>query len=146
MPWFGRLEGEQRGRERIERTLKRYSTALSGLLNAARIARSICDLSNPIFSISVTADARCWPKARAFGSLKLAPSVLVALIAGVGVDGTFTAAPELDAAATGAGGGAGVEALAAGAGVDGALAGVEDDEAAGAVLGYRGVRNAHVPV
>ena len=119
-------------------TFSRYSTALSGLLYAARIARSIWDLSKPMFSISAIAEARCWPIAKALGSLKLVPSVLVALNAGVGVDGAFAAPVLGTAAAAGAGGGAGV-APPAGAGVEGALAGVDDEavEAAGAVFGYR---------
>ena len=139
---------EKKAAEKVsEQTVKRYSTALSGLLNAARIARSICDLSKPMLSISAIADERCWPTAKALGSLKLVPSVLVALIAGVGVDGKFAAAPELDAAAAGAGGGAGVAAPAAGAGVDGALAGVADDEeVAGAGLGYPEVRTIFISI
>ena len=111
-------------------TVSKYSTARSGLLNAALIARSISVLSNPILSILAIAAERSDPRAKADGSLKLPPSVVVPLDAGAGdgVDGTFDV--EVLGAATGAGGGAGVCA-GAGVGVEGAFA----EELPGVVLG-----------
>ena len=119
--------------------MSKYSTARSGLLKAALIARSINDLSKPMLSISAIAAARCDPIARADGSLKVEASAPAAPWAGVGVDGTLLVA--LPAAGPGAGGGAGVEII-AGAGVEGGLAAVDDeaDEVVGAaVFGWLGV-------
>src|SRR6478609_5884854 len=48
-------------------TVKRYSTARSGLLNAARIAASIWLLSNPMASMFAIASARSGPMARPVG-------------------------------------------------------------------------------
>lgn len=50
-------------------TVKRYSTARSGLLKAARMAASIWDRSKPIASMFAMASARWPPKAKALGSL-----------------------------------------------------------------------------
>lgn len=117
-------------------TFRRYSTARSGLLNAALIARSICDLSKPILSRFAIAADRSAPSVKADGSLKLPPSAVVPVVAvdaGVGVDGTSAAG--FDAGAGAGGGAAGVDATAA-CGVDGAAA--EEDavvEVAGAALG-----------
>ena len=109
-------------------TFNRYSTARSGLKKAARIARSISALGNPILSILAIASSRCEPGSD--GSLKLAPGAAVEAGAGDGVAGAFGAGP---GAGAGAAGGAGVEA-GAGAGVDGAFE-VDEDEA-GAALGF----------
>ena len=117
-------------------TFKRYSTARSGLLNAALIARSICDLSKPMLIKFVTAAARSAPTVKAEGSLNPPPSVAVVeevVDAGVGVEGTISGVG-LKAGA-GAAGGPGVEAI-AGAGVEGSCAGADAaEEDAGAVLG-----------
>lgn len=93
-----------------------------------------------MLSILAIAAARCDPMARAFGSLKLAPSVFAVPVAGVGVDGTFAAAAELGGAATGAAGGAGVAPDEAG--VDGTFAGVDGEAAvaAGAALGCSSIK------
>lgn len=58
----------------MKRTFSRYSTARSGLLKAALIARSISVLGNPMPSIFAMASSRCEPKVSAEGSLKVAPS------------------------------------------------------------------------
>ena len=58
----------------LKRTFSRYSTARSGLLKAALIARSISALGNPMPSIFAIASSRCEPKVSAEGSLKVAPS------------------------------------------------------------------------
>lgn len=89
------------------RTVNRYSTARSGLKKAARIARSISVLSNPILSMLAMADSRSFPIASAEGSLNCRPSLGLAAGAGDGVAGTFSAVVLVDAA--GAGGGAGAE-------------------------------------
>ena len=121
----------------ISLAVSRYSTARSGLLNAALIARSISVLGNPMLSILEIAAARSDPRAKADGSLKLPPSVVAppdAAGAGDGVDGTFD--DEVLWAATGAGGGAGVCA-GAGVGVEGGF--TEEDaaeELPGATFGW----------
>lgn len=124
-------------------TLSRYSTARSGLLKAALIARSICDLSNPMLSKFAIADARSVPSAKADGSLKLPLPVAVAVEpveAGVGVAGVVSDVG-FGAAAGAAEGTAGVEVTAC-AGVDGGCA---EDEAvevlAGAIFGCLKVRS-----
>lgn len=58
----------------LKRTFSRYSTARSGLLKAALIARSISALGNPMPSIFAIASSRCDPKVKAEGSLKVGPS------------------------------------------------------------------------
>ncbi len=76
-----------------KRTFSRYSTARSGLLKAALIARSISALGNPMPSIFAIASSRCDPKVSAEGSLKAAPSANGADGAdgaGEGVAGAFT--------------------------------------------------------
>ena len=118
-------------------TFRRYSTARSGLKNAALIARSISALGKPMLSIFAIASSRCAPRVRADGSLKLAPSADAAAAgagagAGDGVDGAFDVV--FDMAGAGA---AGVCAI-AGAGVEGAFE--EDEEAAGAALGWSIIR------
>lgn len=118
----------------------RYSTALSGLKKAARIASSICGLSNPMLSRFEIASARCAPIVRADGSLNCGAGRGVSVIvtaaapapAGDGVEGT--ALVEVDDDWAGATGAAGVAAT-AGAGVAGAL---EVDGAAAVGLGYTG--------
>ena len=116
---------------------KRYSTARSGLKNAALIARSISALGKPMLSMFAIASSPCAPMVRADGSLKLAPSVDATAAgpgagagAGDGVDGASNVV--LDVAGAGAAGTAGVFAV-TGVGVEGAF-GV-DEEAAGATLG-----------
>ena len=114
-------------------TFKRYSTARSGLKNAALIARSISALGKPMLSISAIASSRCGPRVRADGSLKLWPSADAAAVgadAGDGVDGAFDVV--FDVAGPGAAGAAGVCAV-AGAGVEGSFE--LDEEAAGVALG-----------
>lgn len=94
----------------VQPTFKRYSTARSGLKNAALIARSISALGNPILSIFATAAARAAPSARVEGSLKCASFVVAAPVvraAGEGVDGMFAGASDVGAG-TGAAGMAGV--------------------------------------
>lgn len=125
-------------------TLRRYSTARSGLKKAALIARSISGLGNPILSMLATAASRCDPSVRADGSLKVPPSVVVPVDpagAGVGVAGTSCA--EVFKAGAGAAGGVGVCAF-TGTGVAGAL---EEEEAldalAGAALGCRTLARSH---
>jgi hypothetical protein len=104
----------------------RYSTARSGLLNAALMALSISSRAKPISIMFVIAASRCAPMARAEGSLKLAP-------AGDGVSGTVTLDDDAAGACAGAGGGA--AAFEVCTGVEGALAGVEELDAAGVALG-----------
>ena len=116
-----------------ELTLRRYSTARSGLKNAALMARSMSTLGKPMLSMFATAAAPASPIASADGSLKLRGGS--AVVAGAG-DGVAGALLDVFDAGAGAAGATGVEA-GAGAGVEGAL--VEDvaaDEAAGAALGY----------
>ncbi len=87
----------------------RYSTARSGLKNAALIARSISALAKPMLSIFAITSSRCGPRVRADGSLKLGPSadaVAAGAEAGDGVDGGFDVV--FDVAGAGAAGGAGV--------------------------------------
>ena len=94
-------------------TVSKYSTARSGLLKAALIARSICDLSNPILSRFAIAADRSAPRANADGSLKVLVSVVgtVEVVeAGVGVAGILSEVGF--EAGAGAGGGAGVDATA----------------------------------
>lgn len=87
--------------------MSRYSTARSGLLKAARIAASICDLSNPMASMLATASARCSPSISDDGSFRAPASVAPPARAGVGVAG----AAAWDVGwAVGAAGAAGVEA------------------------------------
>jgi hypothetical protein len=105
--------------------------ARSELKKAARIAKSICDLSNPMLSISAIWAALSAPIAK---PEELPDGADAPVPAGVGVAGT---SPEVDepVCATGAAGGAGVEAT-AGAGVAGGFVGVEvDADAAGTALG-----------
>ena len=52
----------------IVRTVKRYSTARSGLKYAARIARSMSVRANPMLSMFAIAADRSSPMAKAFGS------------------------------------------------------------------------------
>lgn len=86
-------------------TLKRYSTARSGLKNAARIARSISARSKPMLSMFSIAAARSLPIVSADGSLKVR-SVAVPAPAGDGVAGAFVVAVDA-AAGAGAAGAAG---------------------------------------
>lgn len=82
--------------DQSKRTVSRYSTARSGLLKAALIARSISALGNPMFSIFAIASSRCDPRVSAEGSLKVAPSANGADGAdgaGEGVAGAFTVGP-----------------------------------------------------
>ena len=112
------------------RTVRRYSTARSGLKKAARIAASICDLSKPMASILAMASTRCSPTASALASRPAgASSAGAARAAGVGVEGAAAAGA---VACSGAAGGAGVTAGAC-AGVAGVA---EEDSAGGAALGY----------
>ena len=119
-----------------EYTLRRYSTARSGLKNAALMARSISARGKPMLSMFATAAAPASPIASADGSLKDRGVSAVVAGAGDGVAGRLLDAFEAGAGAgAGAAGATGVEA-AAGAGVDGALAeDVAADEAAGGALG-----------
>lgn len=109
-----------------KRTFNKYSTALSGLLNAALIARSISALGNPIDSISAIAAVRALPVAKAFGSLNPGLSVFDVAVpcAGVGVAKILLEAPPPVAGA----GAAGVVATLV-AGVEGSFVGVEDSAA-----------------
>ena len=87
----------------------RYSTARSGLKNAALIARSISALAKPMLSIFAITSSRCGPRVRADGSLKLGPSadaVAAGAEAGDGVDLGFQLIIKKKGA--GAAGGAGV--------------------------------------
>ena len=125
--------------EKRQHTVMRYSTARSGLLNAARIARSICGRSNPMSIICWTAAERVSPKAKADGSLKLVACGISAAgvvldPAGVGVSGTAGVEREEALAACGADGVwiTGVVDL---AGVEGA-ANEEEEAAAGTGLGW----------
>lgn len=111
-------------------TVRRYSTARSGLLKAARIARSISTRGNPIFSIFAIAAFRCAPIVNADGSLKLPLSAVEVGGAGDGVEGAFDV--ELGAG-TGAAGVASVCVVLV-AGVDGGLA--ADDGPADPTLGF----------
>ena len=96
------------------------------------MANSICDLSNPMLSISATAAARSAPIARPVVPKPVAgveaAGVEEPAPAGVGVAGTGAAVE--NAGWDGAAGGAGVE-VTAGAGVDGGFAD------AGAAFGYK---------
>ena len=115
----------------------RYSTARSGLLKAARMARSTSGRSKPMLINSWIAPSRAAPTLKALGSLNAAGPTATGTAAGcgagggdvatrvAGVTGTGTAAGW---GAGGAGAVAGVGAV--GVGVDG-LTGVE-----GAGLGF----------
>jgi len=109
--------------------VKRYSTARSGLKNAALMARSISALWKPMLSMLAIAAALSLPRVSAEGSLKRVLSVEVEAGAGEGVAGGSAGAE--DAAGAGAEGVAGVCA-AGGAGVETAV--LLDDAAAG--LGF----------
>lgn len=111
-------------------TVRRYSTARSGLLKAARIARSISTRGKPIVSIFAIAAFRWAPSVNADGSLKLPLSIVEVGGAGDGVEGAFDV--ELGAG-TGAAGVAGV-CVALVAGVDGGLA--ADDDPADPAFGF----------
>ena len=115
----------------------RYSTALSGLLKAARIALSTSGLENPMFINSLMAPSLAAPTLNALGSLNAAGPRGMATGCGAGggdvailvagVTGTGTA-PGCGGAGVAANGIDGVDAV--GVGVDG-LTGV-----LGAGLGY----------
>ena len=111
-------------------TFRRYSTARSGLKNAALIARSISARGNPILSIFAMASSRCDTDVRAEESFAFPPSAPVVAGTGEGVAGAFDV---VFIAGAGAAGAAGVDA-GAGAGVVGAFE--ADAEAAGAALGF----------
>ena len=97
-------------------TVRRYSTARSGLKKAARMARSISARAKPMLSMLAMAASRSPPIVRAEGSLKRSDCCAGA---GEGVAGTFCV--EDAEGAEGAAGAAGVWAGAAGfAGVEGA--------------------------
>jgi hypothetical protein len=85
-------------------TVKRYSTARSGLKKAARIARSISARGKPMASMLAMAASRSPPMVRADGSLKRSDCCAGA---GEGVAGTFCVAEDAEGAA-GAAGAAGV--------------------------------------
>lgn len=85
-------------------TVKRYSTARSGLKKAARMARSISARGKPMASMLAMAASRSPPMVRADGSLKRSDCCAGA---GEGVAGTFCVAEEAEGAA-GAAGAAGV--------------------------------------
>lgn len=85
-------------------TVKRYSTARSGLKKAARMARSISARGNPMASMLAMAASRSPPIVRAEGSLKRSDCCAGA---GEGVAGTFCVLDEAEGAA-GAAGAAGV--------------------------------------
>lgn len=85
-------------------TVKRYSTARSGLKKAARMARSISPRGKPMASMLAMAASRSPPMVRADGSLKRSDCCAGA---GEGVAGTFCVAEEAEGAA-GAAGAAGV--------------------------------------
>lgn len=125
---------DSRRRNAMHRTLRRYSTARSGLKKAARMAASMSARAKPMLSMFATAASRSLPMVRAEGSLKLGPEACVAG-AGEGVAGAFCVVAE-DCA------GAGAEGVwaAAGAGVDGTA--LLDDAAEG--FGYRGLLAARV--
>ena len=117
---------------------RRYSTARSGLLKAARMARSIWARSKPMLSMSAMAAAREEPRARAEGSLNAAGSAAGADVAGAGEGVAGTLPAVLLGAGDGAAGGAGVDAT-AGTGVEGAWADEEAaDDVAGAAFGFDG--------
>ena len=86
-------------------TVKRYSTARSGLKYAARIAASISALAKPMLSMLAIAASRSGPMVKAEGSLKLLGSDGCWAGAGEGVLGTFWVK---DDDGTGAAGAAGV--------------------------------------
>lgn len=90
------------------------------------MAASICERSKPMASMLAMASARCWPMAKAFGSLDDASGAAARF--GVGVEGAAAAVPEDCAGAAGA---AGVDACAE-AGVAGTA---EEEDAAGAAAG-----------
>ena len=90
-------------------------------------------------SIPAIASSRCAPKVRADGSLKLAPSAGAPAGAGDGVSGAFDVVLDAGAGAAGAAGAAGVCAV-AGAGVERAFEDDDEEEAAGAALGYGLIR------
>ena len=69
-------------------TVRRYSTARSGLKKAARMAASMSALAKPMLSMLAMAASRSLPIVRAEGSLKLGPEACVAG-AGEGVAGAF---------------------------------------------------------
>jgi hypothetical protein len=109
----------------------RYSTALSGLLNAARIARSTSGRSNPILINSWIAPSRAAPTLKALGSLNAAGPTGTGTAAGCGAGGgdVATRVAGVIGAGTAAGWGAGGAGAVAGVdvvgvGVDG-LTGVE---------------------
>ena len=106
---------------RFRLTVSKYSTARSGLLNAALIARSISVRGKPILSIFAMAAVRSAPSVKADGSLKFPPSAVVAVAAdaGVGVEGR--SADEVLGAGCAWAGAAGAEGVCAivGTGVEG---------------------------
>lgn len=86
-------------------TLRRYSTARSGLKKAARMARSISARAKPMLSMLAMAASRSLPIVRADGSLKRSDCCAGA---GEGVAGTFCVVEDEGAGAAGAAGAAGV--------------------------------------
>lgn len=105
----------------------RYSTARSGLLKLARMARRTCSLGKPISIMPLIALWRWAPERNELGSPKAA---------GAG-DGASAGGGVVSAGAAGAGAGAaGGGGAAAGAGGSTAGAGAEDD-AAGVGFGWR---------
>jgi hypothetical protein len=109
------------GRGAAGLTVRRYSTARSGLKKAARMARSMSALAKPMLSMLAMAASRSPPIVRAEGSLKRSPEAWAG--AGEGVAGAVCVFDE----GAGAAGAEGVWA-AAGAGVEGAA--LLDDAAA----------------
>lgn len=93
----------QHGKKCNCRTFNKYSTARSGLKNAARMAASISALAKPMLSMLAIAASRSLPIVSADGSLKRVGSDEAG--AGDGVPGTFCGVEDDGA---GAGGAAGV--------------------------------------
>lgn len=113
------LELSRLGRARsADLTVKRYSTARSGLKKAARMARSMSALAKPMLSMLAIAASRSPPMVRAEGSLNWRNgSAACCAGAGEGVAGAFCVVVNEGAGAAGA---TGVWAAGGGAGVEGA--------------------------
>lgn len=118
-------------------TSMRYSTALSGLLNAARIALSTSGLENPMFINSVIAPSLAAPMLKALGSLNAAGPAGMATGCGAGGGDVATVVAGVIGTGTGIGPGCGAGAVNGTAGVDVVGVGVEGlTGVLGAGLGY----------
>ena len=132
------LVGDERGCPIIRKptfkrnTSMRYSTALSGLLNAARIALSTSGLEKPMFINSLIAPSLAAPTLKALGSLKAAGPAGMAT--GCGAGGGEVAILAAGVTGTGSGTGPGSGAGAVDGTVGGDIVGVGVDGLTG-VLG-----------